>query len=174
MFNGDGEIIDLEKVNSNSLENTIRNPSKFHIGYKAADGSWGPTAKALYDPCPAGWRVPDFDDTAMKNIWSGFSWGTNKFQMLVNSDWKTTGIAVNKNSFHIMNGIKYETPQGDYAWFPFFRMREISTGLLRDPERNIDGTPCSFNGELAPSFSLFGANSRKNYYNEYGWYIEFK
>ena len=64
--------------------------------------------------------------------------------------------------------------KGDYAWFPFFRMREISTGLLRDPERNIDGTPCSFNGELAPSFSLFGANSRKNYYNEYGWYIEFK
>ena len=94
--------------------------------------------------------------------------------MLVNSDWKTTGIAVNKNSFHIMNGIKYETPQGDYAWFPFFRMREISTGLLRDPERNIEGTPCSFNGGLAPSFSLFGANSRKDYYNEYGWYIEFK
>lgn len=74
--------------------------------------------------------------------------------MLVNSDWKTTGIAVNKNSFHIMNGIKYETPQGDYAWFPFFRMREISTGLLRDPERNIDGTPCSFNGEHSSKFFL--------------------
>ena len=174
MFNGDGEIIDLEKVSSSSLESTIRNPSKFHIGYRAADGSWGPTAKALYDPCPAGWKVPDFDDTAMKNIWSGFSWSSNKFQMLVNSSWKTTGITVNRNSFHIMNGIKYETPQGDYAWFPFFRMREIQSGLLRDPERSVDGSPSSFTGGLAPSFSLFGANSRKDYSNEYGWYIEFK
>ena len=175
MFNGDGEIIDLDKIKGGNLDNSIRNPSKFYIGYYAPNGSWGPTVKTQYDPCPAGWRVPDFDNTVEKNIWSGFAWNTNKFEMLVNSEWKKAGmslsdVTVAKAAFHIMNGIKYETPQGDYAWFPFFRMRELDCGLLRDPERRGDGVPVPFSGGMLPSFSIFGANNSGNY----GWYNEFK
>jgi uncharacterized protein (TIGR02145 family) len=49
-------------------ENSLKNPTTFYTGssYFMPDGSWAST-KTAYDPCPAGWRVPDGGDNG---VWS--------------------------------------------------------------------------------------------------------
>jgi uncharacterized protein (TIGR02145 family) len=63
-----------------TVENTIKNPGVFYCGTAETafdwhkkphnDELWGPTGdKTIYDPCPAGWRVPK---SAEKNPWEDF------------------------------------------------------------------------------------------------------
>ena len=51
--------------NESVTENSTKNPTTFYTGSSnyMPDGSWAST-KTAYDPCPAGWRVPD------EKIWS--------------------------------------------------------------------------------------------------------
>ncbi len=41
-----------------SVANAEANPTTFYTNMKMPDGSWA-SSKTAYDPCPAGWRVPD-------------------------------------------------------------------------------------------------------------------
>ena len=49
-----------------SVDYTIKNPTTVVAYLKNPDGSWA-TTKTIYDPCPAGWRVPD----GGPGVWAG-------------------------------------------------------------------------------------------------------
>ncbi len=174
MFDGDGVSFSLSvRPNSElSRDNTIQNPTAFYTdgGNRLPDGSWA-ASKTIYDPCPAGWQVPDFTSDETKNIWADFNkW--DKSSMLVNGNFITSSITVQESDFHVMNGMRYEIASNDYVWFPFFRMREYMSGLLRDPYRSGSGEDISFSKVLLPSSSFYGASQGKN--ANVSWYIEFK
>ncbi|WP_455640591.1 DUF4906 domain-containing protein [Parabacteroides sp.] len=184
MFDENGIPVSLQLQSTTQFqqENYIQNPTIFYTvpynnlgnaSYLPSSTAWG-TNKTIYDPCPAGWIVPDFQNTTQKNIWSDFSNWTDNLRMLVNGDWRSSGDNTNvtASDFHIMNGMRYKIADDDYAWFPFVRVREVITGLLRDPYRhNHTGAKTEYNSKLLPCFAVFGANQGTN---NHGWYIEFK
>ena len=49
-----------------SVADTEANPTTFYTSMSLPDGSWD-SLKTIYDPCPAGWRVPDGDENG---VWS--------------------------------------------------------------------------------------------------------
>ena len=90
---------------SSNLANTILNPRTFYYGTSANlydwysvtasthnNALWGgastttPTDKTLFDPCPAGWRVPAWSSGT--SPWSGFS--TTTFPWYNTSDWASS------------------------------------------------------------------------------------
>ncbi len=185
MFDGDGISLPLQ-VNPNaelSLEHTIQNPRAFYDSGKRAiinttsinlpSGTWAGD-KTIYDPCPAGWQVPDFGNSSANNIWSDFNAWTN-LNMLVNGEWKAVTMAsVLESDFHVMNGMRYNIAEDVYAWLPFIRMRELFTGLLRDPRRDPDTGKdlAGYSGQHLPCFAIFGASQGSAV--QYGWYFELK
>lgn len=69
-----------------SVANTEANPTTFYTNRTLPDGSWA-SSKTAYDPCPAGWRVPDGGEDG---VWAkaGFrSWqyDSNKKGLLIDS-----------------------------------------------------------------------------------------
>jgi len=81
---GDISIITKESVSEVfNLKNTIMHPLTFYTGsdwYSTSihnDALWGgadirrPSAKTIFDPCPAGWRVPPWKGSA--SPWSAFT-----------------------------------------------------------------------------------------------------
>ena len=181
MFDGNGVSMPLvvEKEKSNlTLKYSIEHPAVFLANSSASnritDASWS-TTKNINDPCPTGWHVPDFSSNNT-NIWSDFA-NTNggltgSDKMLVNGNWVQVGSigSIAETHFNIMNGIRYQLPNdspNDYAWFPFFRLREFGTGLLRDPRRN-DGTgnEQAFNSGILPSFIVYGTGASSISYLE--------
>jgi hypothetical protein len=93
----DGDIW-IEEVNiartSGSLYYTIQYPSDFIggglwlLGYEGEDELWGQSgSKTIYDPCPAGWRVPVNPDG--ENIGDYGPW---KGLQSTSSTWKGTGF----------------------------------------------------------------------------------
>ena len=166
IFDGDGVSFSIGKNTGGNLENTILYPTNFYIRLSLADNSWGADAKSIYDPCPSGWRVPDFTNNDTKNIFKNFSEGNDgSIQFLIANNWQKSSIsssAVTPQTFAVSNGFLYNNS----VWFPSFRLRESSSGNLRDPWS--DG---SFAPTLLPSFSMFGARAGTS---GFGWYIEFK
>ena len=94
--------------------------------------------------------------------------------MLVNGSFMSSSMSVKEKDFHVMNGMRYKIAEGDYVWLPFIRMREMFSGLLRDPYRNSSSTgeTIPFASNLLPCFVLYGAGKG----TEAGrcWYLEFK
>ncbi len=170
MFDAVGKTIELRKLSNGSLELAIQHPDAF---YKAlhVDNCWGSGIKQIYDPCPSGWRVPDFQKAdGTKNIFSEFSWST--LRMLTGIEWRNSNVSITESVFNIRNGMEYTTPRGDKVWFPFFRMREYGTGLLRDPYRsNATGETQAFAASLVPAFTMYSAAESSSIY---GYYVEFK
>lgn len=166
IFDSNGVSFSIDKTSGGNLDNTIINPTTFYTGLNLANNSWGPDTKTIYDPCPDGWRVPDFTNDATKNIFQGFTNGTTgNFKYLIANEWKDSQIADNaitENTFAISNGFYYNNS----VWFPSFRLRETGNGNLRNPW----GTDGSFSAPHLPSYSVYG--SRASGGN--GWYIEFK
>mgnify|MGYP003061456518 CR=1 FL=1 len=180
MFDGDGVSKPLSvRPNSElSRDNTIQNPAAFYKLDDLKNANWLPddswsASKTIYDPCPAGWQVPDFTTDAANNIWSDFNTWTN-MSMLVNGSFMSSSMSVKEKDFHVMNGMRYKIAEGDYVWLPFIRMREMFSGLLRDPYRNSSSTgeTIPFASNLLPCFVLYGAGKG----TEAGrcWYLEFK
>mgnify|MGYP002106513682 CR=1 FL=1 len=165
IFDGNGVSFSIDKNGGGNLDNTIKYPTTFYTSMRLADNSWGPETKTIYDPCLDGWRVPDFTSDVTKNIFQGFSNGTNgNFKYLIANEWKDSEIASNTitgNTFAISNGFYYN----ESVWFPSFRMREMN-GNLRNPW----GSDGSFSAPHLPSYAAYGARASGNN----GWYIEFK
>ena len=87
LYNASGTIGSTDMINNastSSLDNAIKNPLTFYTGSDWCsipnDAFWGgadissPTDKTMFDPSPAGWRVPSLKGSA--SPWSKFSTGT--------------------------------------------------------------------------------------------------
>lgn len=161
IFDADGVSLSIEKKSAGSRDFTVQNPKTFCIGLSLAADSWGPEAKTIYDPCPSGWKVPDFTEADAKNI---FKPVTSSFRFLIANQWQDAPIAtgsITEATFTPSNGFLY----AGSVWFPAFRMREAGSGNLRDPWYNG-----KFNSSYLPSYAAFGARAS----GVKGYYIEFK
>ncbi|MFA7115881.1 MAG: fimbrillin family protein [Bacteroidales bacterium] len=109
-------------ADASSLSNSILNPSTFYIEASGVrydwcttpnDAFWGgafissPTEKTIFDPCPAGWRVPAWNGSV--SPWSEFT--------AMNFIWSDTN-----------HGGTYS----DGAFYPAAGFRSNSSGALRD------------------------------------------
>ena len=137
IFNADGYTIPLGKTGGGSLTNSIANPSTFYNTMYLVDGSWGPETKTIYDPCPKGWKVPDFYGNTTSMMFDGFAFGSN-LALVNNKQWSTSPIAESASVIKATNGLLYLYPGENYttyssksAWFPMYWMREYNNGNLR-------------------------------------------
>ena len=161
MFDANGYSITyvvLPKPTVDHQEVAIQHPNTFYIDLELSN--WG-TAKTVHDPCPAGWRVPDFSDS--NNIYSEIKENTaNKsYRYMVAKQILSQhidGNSIGEKHFDISNGFLYTNPMGDPVWFPAARLREPGTGLLRDPWRGPGSTTIPFNKDYLPS-SIYWAST---------------
>lgn len=144
IFNADGITIPLNKVetttgtSTGSLALSIANPATFYGELLLADNSWGPAKKTIYDPCPEGWKVPDFYGTTTSMMFDGFKLGSNL--LFVNDKkWYNSMITESSAKIDPTNGVLYQYSgenQTNYTnksvWFPMYWMRERNTGRLRN------------------------------------------
>ena len=87
----------------------ISNPTTFFTGYDNClpYGNWQ-SKKTAYDPCPAGWRVPDGGD---------------------NGIWKTAGFA--DTTFDSTNrGISFSISSPEATWYPASGFLNVDDGVL--------------------------------------------
>ena len=109
-INSDGTGISAaDKGTALNIDASVKNPTVFfqqssggktgtwHGGSAAITNLWDPDTKTVFDPCPAGWRVPE------KVAWDFYKWGSSG-----NIAWDTT------NSF----GAVLTVSSGVYSWFP--------------------------------------------------------
>ena len=57
----------LDNTSTSTIEYSIANPTTFIYNHRSDDNSRWQSEKTIYDPCPAGWRVPDGGDNG---VWS--------------------------------------------------------------------------------------------------------
>ena len=108
--------------NTGTIEYAINNPTTFiprkryNDWYDTGDSStdnplWttSETAKSIYDPCPAGWRVPDGDDNG---IWSKAGFGGAIYD------------STNK-------GMSFRISSPATTWYPASGSRDYDDGSLR-------------------------------------------
>ena len=93
-----GTAMSVSGAAANSASEGIANPTKFYVGtgsvsnydwLTTSDVSlWG-TSKTIHDPCPPGWRVPDYKEgtiyTTQAHTLEGFSYNTGTYSMTVGS-----------------------------------------------------------------------------------------
>ena len=92
-----------------SVVNAEANPTTFYKSMSLPDGSWA-SSKTAYDPCPAGWRVPDGGENGFWATALGASGAT----------WDSTS-----------NGRRWTLADGETtAWYPGVGYRESEYGLV--------------------------------------------
>ena len=93
-----------------TADNTTKNPMTFYLGWEnyLPDGSWSKD-KTKYDPCPAGWRVPD---GGSEGIWAKAAGG------------KTTVNVTTAKNYGKLFG------DDDYIWYPCIGDLRPSDGKL--------------------------------------------
>lgn len=152
LYDGEGEAKSLRKGSGNNLEHTIQNPDKFVFSLTLPTDSWGESSiKTIYDPCPVGWRVPDFTSATEKNIFADMQMSANNTRALVKGVWMNTAFNYSETNYDVKNGFLYKNE----VWFPVFRLREVGTGALRDPYAHG-----YFIGGDSPSYTAWGASAR--------------
>ncbi|WP_298062225.1 hypothetical protein [uncultured Rikenella sp.] len=100
-----------------------RNPVAFYFGTAQSDWTfpqndelWRDGVKTLFDPCPAGWRVPK-NGKEQASLWSAFT--------MANGPWNGTDVGPS-------GGRTWSAPEtyGGSAWYPATGMRYPSTGTF--------------------------------------------
>ena len=93
-----GTAKSVSSAAANSVAEGISNPTKFYIAtgsnnshdwLTTSDATlWG-TAKTIYDPCPPGWKVPDYKEgsffSAQAHTLKGFAYNSTSYSMMVGS-----------------------------------------------------------------------------------------
>ena len=141
LFNGDGVAIKLGNASGGSFDNSIKNPSVFYKNYYASSSSWGPENKTIYDPCPKGWKVPDFYSTTGHQMLDGLDFGPTNLMIFYDKKWYSSKLS-EMSSTNPLNGFLYmhsgesiSDDVSDYTqlsvWFPSTRLREFDSGSLR-------------------------------------------
>jgi len=169
IFDGDGVALPkISFLKGGNLTNCIQNPLVFYDHLLLSDDSWGPATKSIYDPCPKGWRVPDFHDANTANdMFQGFEYGASNLMIYFKGRWYSSKLS-SQNDNGSRNGFLYMYPgesvsdnAANYTdksvWFPSTRLREVSTGGLRQSN---------------PSMTMFSARAVRTDYN--AWYTEIK
>ena len=141
-------------VTSITNELAVKNPTVFYKGpfNCLPDGNWS-NKKTIYDPCPAGWRVPD----------GGFEGGI----------WKKAGFASTDFVDNTNKGIAFDISDGGKAWYPFSGYLNNRDGVLNNSgshgyywsvtsgNRQTYYQHFSYNGNVSPSSS----------YRDYGYAV---
>ena len=132
----------------------ISNPTTFFTGDNniLPDGNWH-SKKTAYDPCPAGWRVPDGGD---------------------NGIWKTAGFA--NTSFDSTNrGISFSISSPETTWYPASGYLNYGGGVLSNS--GYDGhywsvTSSIFSYAYYLDFNYNGdVNPTSHYYLSHGYSV---
>ena len=130
----------------------------FYTNMSLPDGSWEST-KTVYDPCPAGWRVPEGGGDG---VWAKALGSSNSVSMSFDS----------KN-----RGINFTGAYGDSEciWYPNSGYRDQSDGGLSYVNGGSHSWSCSpyeSNSNIAYylNFSYSGQVSPSNYYNRASGY----
>ena len=184
LYDGDGVAIPIQKqqwskgvnATSEAREESIKYPDVYYTSYNTSTAiqfpadSWltATGAKTLYDPCPKGWRVPDFNSEEAKSMYKAFEpkKGGGALDFLIAGEWKNiTPGSLTASQFMVTNGFLYypkkeevsseERETDKAAWFPAIRLREFNTGKLREPF-NSSG---QFSSSAVPAF--FDVGGRK-------------
>ena len=125
-----------------SAANAEANPTTFYTNSWLPDGSWA-SSKTAYDPCPAGWRVPDGGE-------NGF-WATS----LGTSSSTSEGITWDSTS----KGRRWTLADGETkAWYPGVGHRSFDNGVLY----NVASSGYYW------SASPYGSNSNNACYLDFG------
>jgi uncharacterized protein (TIGR02145 family) len=148
-----------------TVKYTIQNPGVFLIGFEdwhyatRDDTLWGHNdVKSIYDPCPAGWRVPIYSSSSNTNSpWYGFttskagsfsegySWGGSTDAQYPAAGWrrylkdspgKLESVGVYGNYWSASKA--YSTTDEKYASVLFFKKDQINTDAS-----NSRGNACS-------------------------------
>ena len=197
LYDGDGNALSFKTnqlsggINSAvaAREYVIQHPDVYAVApstsgsFLLPQDSWNTStgSKAIYDPCPKGWRVPDYSTTDTKKklfqAISGQAAGAGTLKFLRKEQWYTTCVSGNPSvdrDVAISNGFLYypktsgltddEKRSEQAAWFPAIRLREYSTGELRA----IAG------GSHVPSFAMWGAVCAGASASYGGNYMEYK
>lgn len=172
IYDGDGYSTSVSKipynnsfmVNGNMMQYTIQNPLTVLVGkdvyswynndetssayqYLYAD------SKTLYDPCPAGWKIPNNSIYNGLNTSNAYWYGTNGTFVQSNSSDK------NPNGGRLYNltgnsGVPEEITIHNTAWFPVTGFRsEITGDLALNEGRGYEGT--STIGKAGSSYRLY-------------------
>ena len=109
-------------TNSTQITNAlaIMNPTVFYSGwsntgwsYYLPDGNWS-SNKTAYDPCPAGWCVPEGGD---EGVWKKAGFANTDF------DWTNRGIA-------------FDIADGEKTWYPASGFLYYNDGVLNNSGYN--------------------------------------
>ena len=114
------------------------NPMTFYTGMCLPNGSWAST-KTVYDPCPAGWRVPE------GGVWA-------------NALGKTKDV--NVPSDYENRGINYTGAFGadETIWYPCSGCRNYSDGYVSDDSHSGYSWSCSPDGNSSACYMSFFYN----------------
>ena len=162
----DGDGVALPKINASeggNLANCVLNPLVLYQYLNLDNGSWGPATKTIYDPCPKGWKVPDFYTAGSANdMFQGFGYGANNLMIYFKGNWHSSKLNQSDDN-GARNGFLYMYP-GESApdnftdqsvWFPSTRLREFVGELRR----------------ANPSMTMYSAHASEN---GVAWYTEIK
>ena len=119
-----------------SVENAEANPMTFYTNMYLPAESWA-SSKTVYDPCPAGWRVPEGGDNG---VWAKAFGSSNSVSLSFDS----------KNK-----GINFTGAYGEAEtiWYPFSGWRRDSSGVLTNV--GCDGLYWSCSPSLSNSYYAY-------------------
>lgn len=132
----------------NNILNSVRNPSVFYYNSESKVGDWYTKdlnkqnnllwqggIKTIYDPCPAGWKVPSKEN----DIWSGL--------ILWNDEWNP-----------VVGGINSK----DLGFYPYATTRSFQNGAASSSEYNAGFWFADIDDSRLPSAMNLGYNSQLN------------
>lgn len=152
IYDGEGRGVQLEKVaysditlvNGNTLQYVIEHPDHIITGSSSDQNqskcSWYSlnetiadyqylynNSKTLYDPCPAGWKIPH------QTVYNG--WGKNQaYWFNVNGTFVENGSTHDRGGrlYNVSggNGVPSPRTEDNTAWFPVTAYRSFSDGKL--------------------------------------------
>ena len=129
-----------------TVDYVISNPTTFVTGSSSSESDWhyalrdntlwttSDKAKSIYDPCPAGWRVPD---GGSNGIWS-----------------KSGFVPTPYNSAN--EGMSFSIGSSSSTWYPASGYRDYSDGSLDNVGYNGNYWSASPNGGTAYSLGIYG------------------
>ena len=130
-----------------SIANAEANPMTFYTSMKLPNGSWE-SNKTIYDPCPAGWRVPD---GGAEGVWAKAAGTSSSFSS--SGLWDGTNIGTN-----------FSGKLGDdqTIWYPASGIRYYTSGSLTTVGDGGYYWTCSpiesYSNETAWTMSFYGGS----------------
>ncbi len=157
IYNGDGTPLSVAKTGSGNLSKSIKNPLTFYTSYTSASNSWNvnnnntaPGKKTIYDPSPAGWKVPMNGTTPTAS--DLLDNGIGIYAKMGNVTGNYTIPSNNTNNLKLTDANSYFTNARLYSGDQFYKDEITFTHTGADPKGgrifflvdNISDTPSSW------------------------------